>query len=55
MNYDIPKNWRETCDGQECKCGAYGEFECGCIDVDWTSREIYELRIENNELMEGKQ
>lgn len=29
--------------GQDCKCHAYSESECGC-DVDWTPAEVYELR-----------
>jgi hypothetical protein len=29
--------------GQDCKCSAYSESECGC-DVDWTPAEVYELR-----------
>jgi hypothetical protein len=29
--------------GQGCQCHAYSESECGC-DVDWTPREVYELR-----------
>lgn len=29
--------------GQGCKCHAHSEAECGC-DVDWTPREVYELR-----------
>lgn len=29
--------------GQDCKCHAYSESECGC-DVDWTPSEVYELR-----------
>jgi hypothetical protein len=29
--------------GQDCQCHAHSEAECGC-DVDWTPREIYELR-----------
>jgi hypothetical protein len=29
--------------GQGCECHAHSEAECGC-DVDWTPREVYELR-----------
>jgi len=29
--------------GQGCQCHAHSEAECGC-DVDWTPREVYELR-----------
>ena len=35
--------WELTCDGQECKCWARTESECSC-HVDWTPREVYELR-----------
>ena len=24
--------------GNACICGAYGESECGCVNVDWRSR-----------------
>ena len=51
MKYDIPNNWQETCDGQGCACGAYGQCECGCA-CDWTPREVYELRAEVNKLTE---
>lgn len=29
--------------GEGCVCHAHSEAECGC-DVDWTPREVYELR-----------
>ena len=29
--------------GQDCKCSAYSESECGC-GADWTPSEVYELR-----------
>jgi uncharacterized coiled-coil DUF342 family protein len=29
--------------GEGCECHAHSESECGC-DVDWTPREVYELR-----------
>jgi hypothetical protein len=29
--------------GEGCMCHAHSESECGC-DVDWTPREVYELR-----------
>ena len=42
--------------GEDCECGAYAQFECGC-GADWTDPEIYELRqklvnllIENAEM-----
>lgn len=30
-------------DGIGCKCGAYGECECGC-GVDWTPQELIDAR-----------
>lgn len=36
-------------DGKGCKCGAYGECECGC-DADWTPQEVYDLRDRVKEL-----
>ena len=30
--------------GKGCKCYAHSEYECACIDVDWTEPEVYELR-----------
>lgn len=36
------KNYIE---GQGCKCYAYNSSECGC-GVDWTPKEIYELRAD---------
>ena len=47
--YDIPQNWRQTCDGQECDCCAHGECECAC-PADWTPRRTYELMLEVNAL-----
>ena len=29
--------------GEGCMCHAHSESECAC-DVDWTPREVYELR-----------
>jgi len=31
-------------DGKGCQCGAYGSYECGCPDVDWTPQEVYDLK-----------
>ena len=39
-------------DGMGCKCGAYGECECGC-DADWTPQEVYDLKKQNAILREG--
>jgi hypothetical protein len=35
--------------GQGCQCNAYSESECGC-DVDWTPRDVYELREQRDRL-----
>ena len=48
--YDIPSDWKRTCDAYGCCCGAGGWFECACDDVDWTPSGVYELRIEVNAL-----
>ena len=50
--YDVPENWEETCDGQGCRCSAQDYGDCGCPGVDWTPREVYELRIEVDDLLE---
>jgi hypothetical protein len=36
--------------GQDCQCHAYSEAECGC-DVDWTSKEVYDLREQRDRLV----
>ena len=33
-------------------CHAHSESECGC-DVDWTPREVYELREQRDRLAEA--
>jgi hypothetical protein len=38
--------------GQGCQCHAHSEAECGC-DVDWTPREVYELREQRDRLAEA--
>ena len=40
-------------DGMGCKCGAYGDYECGCVDVDWRSAREVELEAGNAELKEA--
>jgi hypothetical protein len=30
--------------GVGCTCSAWNESECGCDGVDWTPKEVYELR-----------
>jgi len=37
--------------GQGCQCNAYSEEECGC-NVDWTPKEVYELREQRDRLAE---
>ncbi len=31
-------------EGKGCQCEARSASECACIDADWTSKEVYELR-----------
>ena len=38
--------------GGGCLCHAHSEAECGC-DVDWTPREVYELREQRDMLAEA--
>jgi hypothetical protein len=38
--------------GEGCLCHAHSEAECGC-DVDWTPREVYELRRQRDRLAEA--
>jgi hypothetical protein len=38
--------------GGGCQCHAHSESECGC-DVDWTPREVYELREQRDRLAEA--
>jgi hypothetical protein len=40
--------------GQGCECHAHSEAECGC-DVDWTPREVYELREQRDRLLEERE
>jgi hypothetical protein len=35
--------------GEGCECSARCSCECGC-DVDWTPREVYELRRQRDML-----
>jgi hypothetical protein len=37
--------------GEGCECSARCSCECGC-DVDWTPREVYELREQRDRLAE---
>ena len=37
--------------GEGCQCSARCSCECGC-DVDWTPREVYELREQRDRLAE---
>ena len=36
--------------GKGCKCEARSSYECGCHDVDWTPKAVYELRAERDSL-----
>jgi hypothetical protein len=38
--------------GEGCQCSARCSCECGC-DVDWTPREVYELREQRDTLAEA--
>jgi hypothetical protein len=38
--------------GGGCQCSARCSCECGC-DVDWTPREVYELREQRDRLAEA--
>ena len=40
--------------GEGCECHAHSESECGC-DVDWTPREVYELREQRDRLLEERE
>lgn len=40
--------------GQGCLYHAHSEEECGC-DVDWTPREVYELREQRDRLLEERE
>ena len=31
-------------DGMGCMCQAHDWSECGCLGVDWTPQEVYDLR-----------
>jgi FtsZ-binding cell division protein ZapB len=35
---------KEYIPGKGCTCSAWNESECGCDGVDWTPKEVYELR-----------
>lgn len=43
---------QEYIPGEGCLCHAHSESECGC-DVDWTPREVYELREQRDRLAEA--
>jgi len=36
--------------GKGCRCEARSSNECGCNDVDWTPKAVYELRAERDSL-----
>ena len=37
-------------EGKGCKCFARSSSECGCHDVDWTPKAVYQLRAERDSL-----
>ena len=41
---------KEYTPGQDCKCSAYNESECGC-GADWTPSEVYKLREQVKNLL----
>ena len=47
--YYFPKDLNNYYKGKGCKCHAYYYGECAC-GVDWTPKEVYELRKEVVEL-----
>lgn len=55
MNDAAPTcGWNESAPyfpGKDCQCEASSESECGC-DADWTPKEVYRLRAENDKLRE---
>ena len=42
------KKLKSYFEGKGCKCYAHNASECGC-NVDWTPKEVYELRLERDE------
>ncbi len=40
--------------GGGCQCHAHSESECGC-DVDWTPREVYELREQRDRMQHERE
>ena len=45
---------QEYIPGEGCLCHAHSESECGC-DVDWTPKEVYELREQRDRLLEERE
>jgi hypothetical protein len=44
------KHLEKYYEGKGCKCFARSSNECGCHDVDWTPKAVYELRAERDSL-----
>lgn len=44
------KNLKNYYRGKGCKCSAYGEDSCCCEGADWTPKEVYILKNENERL-----
>ncbi len=44
------KHLEKYYEGKGCKCFARSSSECGCHDVDWTPKAVYELRAERDSL-----
>ena len=44
------KHLEKYYEGKGCKCEARSAYECGCHDVDWTPKAVYELRAERDSL-----
>jgi hypothetical protein len=44
------KHLEKYYEGEGCKCFARSSSECGCHDVDWTPKAVYELRAERDSL-----
>ena len=52
MSKHDSKTADEYYEGIGCKCMARYQGDCACDDVDWTPKEVYELRKKNAELVQ---
>jgi len=41
-----PEELEDYVEGMGCLDGAWNADECACVGVDWTPKEVYELRAE---------